>query len=110
MAHFDKLYCELDFHWLAGSSLASGGHAMGNDPNVLELSKYFVLFIDGGYARIICLIFLKLTAITRYIMKYINKNFLRVWSSIYEVGILNEVLQFCHKELLWVRKYSIQLK
>ena len=70
---------------------------MGNDLNVLELSKYFVLHKDGCYTRTTCSIFLKWTAITRYIMKYLNIDFLRVWSSIYEGGMLNEGLQFCHK-------------
>ena len=62
--------------WL-GSSLTSGGHTMGNDLNVLELSKYFVMHIDGCYTRTICLIFLELTAIARCIMEYLNISFLR---------------------------------
>ena len=71
---------------------------MGNDPNVLGLSKCFLFFlIDGHYIKTNCLIFLKLIAITKYIMRYLNINFLRVWSSIYKVNILSEGVQFGHK-------------
>ena len=77
MAHFDKMYRELDFHWLAGVQLNLGGHTVGNDLNVLELSKYYVLHIDGHYTRTICSIVWKLTVINKDIMSYLNINFLR---------------------------------
>ena len=37
------------------------------------------------YIKTICSIFLKLAVIIRYIMRYLNINFLRDWSSIYKV-------------------------
>ena len=40
MVYFDKIHNELDSHWVVEIfSLFLGGHTMGNDLNVLELSK-----------------------------------------------------------------------
>ena len=41
---------------------------MGNDLSVLGLSKYYVLHTYDLYTKTICLSFLKLTVLTRYII------------------------------------------
>ena len=56
------------FIGLIGSSLTVGGHAVGNDLSVLELSKYYVLHTYDLYTKTICLSFLKLIVLTRYII------------------------------------------